>query len=150
MMSRSPTGLHREKRETWYRGFLLTDTIQPEDFLISSDRNLFHDILYYIHAISDSRQLCDGELNQEGTCITNGGWMPCDLCRLTLGWTWLIVFWSGCRGGWSSECPGPTRMTQIRDYKLLTRWVSSVFSLTNQWLKTRLFFPPWLKVDFPG
>ncbi len=36
---------------------------------------------------------------------------------LTLGWTWLIVFWSGCRGGWSSECPERRRMTQIGDYK---------------------------------
>lgn len=39
---------------------------------------------------------------------------------LTWGWTWLIVFCSGCRGGWSSECPEQIRTTR-GGYNLSTR-----------------------------
>lgn len=67
-------------------------------------------------------------------------WMNCvslelQAALLTLGWTWLIVFWSGCRGGWSSECTEQTRMTQIRDYNLLAQWASIAFSLRTHSLK---------------
>lgn len=42
--------------------------------------------------------------------------------KVTSGWTWLIVFWSGCRAGWSSECPGKTRGTHQWRQSLGRRW----------------------------